>query len=57
MSTEKMVANLLFGMESERVGRTISTRVEKLGFAVCAFSNDFSNSKQPGYQVQISSVG
>ena len=44
-----MVADLLFDMESERVERTISTREEKLGPAVCAFSNDFSNSKQPGY--------
>lgn len=38
-------------MESDRIERTISVREDKIGPAVCAFSNDFSNSKLPGYLI------
>lgn len=43
------VKELMSNMESDRIERTISLREDKLGPAVCAFSNDYSNSKQPGY--------
>ena len=36
-------------LESDRIERTISFREDKLGPAVCAFSNDFPNHKKPGY--------
>lgn len=49
MITEAFVLELLANMESDRVERTISVREDKLGPAVCAFSNDFSNHKKPGY--------
>jgi ATP-dependent DNA helicase RecG len=49
MITEAFVSELLANMESDRVERTISVREDKLGPAVCAFSNDFSNHKKPGY--------
>ena len=48
ISQEKL-QELLESMESERIERTISTKEDKLGPAVCALSNDFSNSQQTGY--------
>ncbi len=36
-------------MESDSIERTISCREEKLGPAVCAFSNDYPNHKTTGY--------
>ncbi|MBX2905690.1 MAG: putative DNA binding domain-containing protein [Taibaiella sp.] len=36
-------------MESDWIERTVSIREDKLGPAVCAYSNDFPNHKQPGY--------
>lgn len=36
-------------LESDRVERTISFREDKLGPAICAFSNDFANHRKPGY--------
>ena len=40
---------LMKDLESDRVERTISFREDKLGPAVCAFSNDFANHQKPGY--------
>ena len=43
---------LLNDLESDRVERTISTtNIDKFSEAVCAFSNDFPNHKQPGYLI------
>lgn len=49
MITIEQVTKLLEDMESDRIERTISVKEDKLGPAVCAFSNDFPNHKQPGY--------
>lgn len=49
MITEEKVNTLLADMESDFIERTISTREDKLGPAVCALSNDFPNHKAPGY--------
>ncbi len=43
------VQSLLADMESDRIERTTSVREDKLGPAVCAFANDFANTKQAGY--------
>ena len=43
------VKALIDDLESDRVERTISTREDKLGPAVCALANDFPNHKQAGY--------
>ncbi len=41
---------LIAGMESDRVERTVSTSdTEKFSIAVCAFANDFPSHKQPGF--------
>jgi len=40
---------LMSELESDRIERTTSFREDKLGPAVCAFSNDFPNHKKPGY--------
>lgn len=36
-------------LESDRIERTVSFREDKLGPAICAFSNDLPNHKKPGY--------
>ena len=46
---EDKVKELLADMESDRIERTISVTEDKLGPAVCALSNNFSNDKQAGY--------
>ncbi len=43
------IKDLMKDLESDRIERTISFKEDKLGPAVCAFSNDFPNHKQPGY--------
>lgn len=43
------VEKLINDLESDRIERTISTRDDKLGPIVCAYSNDFPNHKKPGY--------
>jgi ATP-dependent DNA helicase RecG len=48
LSVDK-IKTLMLDLESDRIERTISFREDKLGPAVCAFSNDFPNHKQPGY--------
>lgn len=47
--TDKQLSTLIADLESDRIERTISFREDKLGPAVCAFSNDFPNHRQPGY--------
>lgn len=49
MITIDSVKELLADMESDRIERTTSVKEDKLGPAVCALANDFSNHKQPGY--------
>jgi len=49
MISERELQELIKDMESDRVERTISFREEKIGEAVCAFSNDLPNHKYPGY--------
>lgn len=49
MKTIEEIRELMSDLESDRIERTVSFRMDKLGPAVCAFSNDFANHKQPGY--------
>jgi ATP-dependent DNA helicase RecG len=49
MLTESELIDLIPKLESDRIERTKSTREDKLGPAICAFANDFPNSKQSGY--------
>jgi ATP-dependent DNA helicase RecG len=50
MLTEQELRTLMADMESDRIERTISTtNMDKWCEAVCAFSNDFPNHRQPGY--------
>lgn len=49
MITEEKVRALIADMESDWIERTRSTADDKLGQAICAFSNDFPNHKHPGY--------
>ncbi len=49
MLTMDEIRALLTNLESDRVERTISVKEDKIGEAVCAFSNDFPNHKKPGY--------
>ncbi|EON79110.1 putative transcriptional regulator [Lunatimonas lonarensis] len=47
--TEAEVIALLADMESDLIERTTSIRENKLGPAVCALSNDFTNHNLPGF--------
>ena len=49
MITEEKVKELIADMESDWIERTISIRDDKLGPAICAYSNDFPNHKHSGY--------
>lgn len=49
MISREELLELIKDLESDRVERTTSFREEKLGQAVCAFSNDLPNHKKPGY--------
>ncbi len=49
MVTEHELRLLLKELESDRIERTTSFREDKLGPAICAFSNDLPNHKKPGY--------
>lgn len=49
MITKAEVERLIEDMESDWVERTTSTRDDKLGPIVCAYSNDFPNHKHSGY--------
>lgn len=47
--TEEKILRLISDMESDWIERTRSTADDKLGQAICAFSNDFPNHKHSGY--------
>ena len=47
--SEEYIKELIENLESDWIERTISIREDKLGPAICAFSNDFSNNKHAGY--------
>jgi ATP-dependent DNA helicase RecG len=50
MISENELLELMAGLESDRVERTISTNdISKFRETICAFANDFSNHRQPGY--------
>lgn len=49
MITEEKAKELIANMESDWIERTVSIREDKLGPAICAYSNDFPNHKHPGY--------
>lgn len=49
MITRKKVEELIADMESDWIERTTSIRDDKLGPAICAYSNDFPNHKHSGY--------
>lgn len=49
MLSQEEVEAKIKDLESSRIERTISYREDKLGPAVCAFSNDFANHKKSGY--------
>jgi ATP-dependent DNA helicase RecG len=50
MISESDLLNLMSDLESDRVERTISTTDStKFREAICAFSNDFTNHRQPGF--------
>jgi len=50
MISKEEITTLLANIESERVERTTSTTdTDKFAKAVCAFANDLSNKKLPGY--------
>ena len=49
MMNEKKMLELLADMESDWIERTRSTADDKLGQAICAFSNDFPNHRHSGY--------
>ena len=50
MLTIEQLRTLMADIESDRVERTISTTdTDKFCEAICAFSNDVPNSRQPGY--------
>ena len=51
LSTEELI-NMLSDLESDRIERTVSeNKTDKFSEAICAFSNDFPNHKQPGYLI------
>ncbi|MEM9685993.1 MAG: RNA-binding domain-containing protein, partial [Bacteroidota bacterium] len=49
MLSKEEIKELLLDLESDRMERTISIREDKIGEAVCSFSNDYPNHKRPGY--------
>ena len=50
MISKEEIKALLEDIENERVERTISTKdTDKFAKAVCAFANDITNKKLPGY--------
>ena len=52
MLTTQELRALIADHESDRVGLTVSTtKTDKFGEAICAFANDFSDHRQPGYLI------
>ncbi len=48
LSGEEVIKKLR-DFDSEQIERTISIKEDKIGEAVCSFSNDYPNHKKPGY--------
>jgi ATP-dependent DNA helicase RecG len=52
MITKEELDHLLPELEEDRIEKTISRNdADKFGEAICAFANDLSNHKQPGYLI------
>ena len=52
MISDQDLLALITNLESDRIERTTSTdNTDKFSTAICAFSNDFPNNRQPGYLV------
>jgi len=52
MISKDELEKLLLDLENSRIERTISlTNTDKFGEAICAFSNDFPDTKQAGYLI------
>lgn len=52
MLSQQELIDMLSDLESDRIERTISeNNTDKFSEAICAFSNDFPNHKQPGYLI------
>ncbi|MDR1654125.1 MAG: putative DNA binding domain-containing protein [Prevotellaceae bacterium] len=52
MIAKREIRALLADMESEKVERTVSTNnMDKFAKVVCAFANDLSNKRRPGYLI------
>lgn len=49
MITRDKIVELINDMENDWIERTVSIRDDKLGPAICAYSNDFPNHKHAGY--------
>lgn len=50
--TKEEIYKLLHSTETSRIERTVSTSdMDKFQEAICAFSNDMSNSRQNGYLI------
>jgi len=50
MITTEQLEDLIHNMESDRIEKTIATRdYDKFAEAACAFANDMSNHRMPGY--------
>lgn len=50
MLTDQALQTLMADIESDRIERTVSiSDTDKFAEAICAFSNDFPNHRQPGY--------
>lgn len=50
--TKEEIFGLLKSTETSRIERTVSTTdMDKFQEAICAFSNDMSNSRQNGYLI------
>lgn len=52
MISDQELMALIADLESDRIERTVATKdTDKFSIAICAFSNDFPNSRLPGYLV------
>ncbi len=50
MLTEEQLKDLLSDLEADNIERTVSvSNTDKFGQAICAFANDLSNRRSPGY--------
>lgn len=52
MINDQDLMKLITDLESDRIERTVSTTdTDKFSIAICAFANDFPNSRLPGYLI------